>query len=434
MYTKEFFMTTARTRFGFRPRVWLQRIHLWATLTFGLILLVVTTSGALALFHHEVDQALEPKYYKVTPGPAIGFEQAWKTIKRAHPNEPVSDVIRANDTAPYYARIGVDNDKSVYVDPGTGQINGVKGVGGTLMGWFANLHTSLFLNEAKFPYPAWTPEWIKKWIGESLGELLLKLTALALGLMVISGAVLWWPGIKKMAYSFKLRRQGSVYVRQYDWHKIIGFVGLPFLAMWGLTAMNFYEPFHPIIEKTWLTATFANVQLPPDDLKSDFKGKTAKDQLSILELRTIAERELPQGSKIINLGVPDLSAKFKDKDAEKAAREQTVTVWGSHGLDPWKYGEFPGNYSVTIDQYSGKVLDTNAKRLDSSWGANIFENWFYPIHAGIAVPWWARFIWFTFGMLPLFLAVTGMRMYLLKRGQRIKKRRTTFEPALAADD
>jgi uncharacterized iron-regulated membrane protein len=431
-------MTTAptptRSRFRFRPRVWMQRVHLWATLTVGLILMVVTTSGAIALFHQEVDAAMTPKYFQVTPGPAISHEEAHRIVKAAYPNEPVGEVIRANDQAPYYARIGVDSDKNVYVDPGTGQINGVKGTSETFMGWFASLHTSLFLSEAKIPYPAWTPEWIKTWIGENLSEFLLKLTALALALMVITGAVLWWPGIKKMAYGFKLRRQGSTYIRQYDWHKVIGFASLPFMAMWGLTAMNFYEPFHPVIEKTWLAATFSNVQHPPEDLKSDAKGKTAKDQLSIPELRAIAERELPQGARIINLGGPDLTAKFKDKEAEKTAREGTVQVWGSHGLDPWKYGQFPGNYSVTIDQYSGKVLDTNAQRLDSSWGANVFENWFYPIHAGIAVPWWARLIWFGFGMLPLFLAVTGTRMYLIKRGQRIAKRRTNLEPALAADD
>jgi uncharacterized iron-regulated membrane protein len=418
----------------FKARVWMQRIHLWSTLTLGLILLVVTTSGAAALFHHEVDAALEPKYYRVTPGPPITYEEAYRVIKAAHPLEPVHEVIRANEQAPYHAAVGADFEKTVYLDPGTGQINGVKGRSQTMMGWFAKLHTSLFLDEAKLPYPTWTPDWIKTWVGESLSEFVLKLTALSLSLLVITGAVLWWPGIKKMAYGFKLRRQGSVYIRQYDWHKIIGFASLPFLAMWGLTAMNFYEPFHPIIEKTWLAATFSNVQHPPEDLKSDAKGKTAKDQLSIPELRRITERELPQGSRIVNLGIPDLNAKFKDKDAEKAAREQTITVWGSRGLDPYHYSEFPGNYSVTVDQYSGKVLDTNAKRLDSSWGANVFENWFYPLHAGIAVPWWARLIWFVFGMLPLFLAVTGLRMYLLKRTQRIAKRRTNLEPTLAADD
>ena len=416
----------------FKPRVWMQRIHLWSSLTLGIVLLVVTISGSLALFHPEVDRLVQPKFYQATPGPAISFEQAWQTIKKAHPNEPVGEVIRANQNAPYYASIGVDRDKTAFVNPGTGQINGVKGDGGTFMGWFAKLHTSLFLDGVKFAYPRWVPEWVQKWIGEDLAALVLKITALSLTFMVFTGAVLWWPGIKKMAYAFKLRRNGSTYIRQYDWHKIVGFVGLPFLAMWAITASNFYDPFKPLIHQAWFTLTTAKVMPAPEGLKSDSKNKTAADQISIPKVREIALKALPQGATIINLGVPDLSAKFKNKDAEKEARESTITVWGSYGLDPWKYGDYPGNYGVTIDQYSGKVLDNNEARL-ASVGANIYENWFYPIHAGIAVPWWARTVWFAFGMLPTFLAVTGIRMYLIKRQGRLKKR-VGFGPIMVGAD
>jgi uncharacterized iron-regulated membrane protein len=276
------------------------------------------------------------------------------------------------------------------------------------------------------------PEWVQKWLGANLAELFLKITALALALMVITGAILWWPGIRKMAYSFRIRKGGSAYIRNFDYHKVLGFIALPFLAMWALTALNFYEPFHPWIENAWLTATFATATAAPEDLVSDATNKTASDQLTMAELREIAKRELPEGSSIINLGVPDLNVTFADEEAEKTVREQTITVWGSYGLDPWKYSAYPGNYSVTIDQYSGKVLDKNEERL-AVLGSNIFENWFYPIHAGIAVPWWARTLWFAFGMIPLFLAVTGLRMYLIKRKGRIAKRKRDGLVAAGAD-
>jgi uncharacterized iron-regulated membrane protein len=418
--------------FWMKPRVLMQRVHLWASLTLGVALLVVTTSGSIALFHHEVDNFLAPAYYQVTPGETISFEEAWSIIKNAYPDEQVHEVIRANEHAPYYASVGVDFDKTVYVDPGTGKINGVKTGSQTFMGWFATLHTSLFLGDVEFKYPASLPEWVQKWLGANLAELFLKITALALALMVITGAILWWPGIRKMAYSFRIRKGGSAYIRNFDYHKVLGFIALPFLAMWALTALNFYEPFHPWIENAWLTATFATATAAPEDLVSDATNKTASDQLTMAELREIAKRELPEGSSIINLGVPDLNVTFADEEAEKTVREQTITVWGSYGLDPWKYSAYPGNYSVTIDQYSGKVLDKNEERL-AVLGSNIFENWFYPIHAGIAVPWWARTLWFAFGMIPLFLAVTGLRMYLIKRKGRIAKRKRDGLVAAGAD-
>ncbi len=403
--------------FKFRPRVWLQRIHLWATLTLGMLLLVTTTSGSIALFHQEIDQMLDEKYYKVTEGKTISFAEAAAIIKKAYPTEPVYEIIRAAENAPYHASVGFDNQKTVYVDPGTGLINGVKSDTATFMGFFAKLHTALFLGDVKLTFPQWIPEWLQKWIGETLADLVLKIVALTLSIMVLSGAVLWFPGLKKIAYSFKLRRTGSVYIRQYDWHKILGFTALPFLAMWGLTAMNFYEPFRPLIQKAWYGITFASVQPAPENLKSETKNKTSKDQISMARLQEIAIKELPVGSRIINLGTPDLNIKFKDEEAEKVAREQTITVWGSKGLDPYQFSEFPGQYGVTIDQYSGKVLDKNETRL-AVFGSNVYENWFYPIHAGIAVPWWARLIWFAFGLIPLFLAITGIRMYLIKRAKR----------------
>lgn len=419
-------LSPQRSRYWLKPRVLTQRIHLWASLTLGIALLIVTTSGSIALFHHEVDSILAPGYYKVTPGEAISLEEAWAIIKKNYPDQPVHEVIRANESAPYYASVGFDYEKTVYVDPGTGQINGVKTNAQTFMGWFATLHTSLFLGSVEFKYPAWLPQWIQTWIGTNLSELLLKITALSLALMVITGAILWWPGIRKMAYSFRIRSHGSAYIRNFDYHKVLGFIALPFLAMWALTAMNFYEPFHPWIEKVWLTATFATATDTPEDLVSDATNKTASDQLTIAELREIAQRELPQGARIINLGIPDLNVTFADEEAEKEARESAIYVWASKGLDPWKYSEYPGNYSVVIDQYSGEVLDKNQERL-AVLGSNIFENWFYPIHAGIAVPWWARIIWFIFGMIPLFLAVTGLRMYVIKRkGRMAQKRRKSL--------
>lgn len=415
-------------KFWMKHRVLMQRVHLWASLTLGVALLVVTTSGSIALFHHDVDRLLEPSYYQVTPGEAISHEEAWAVIKKAYPDERVHEVIRANDKSPYYASVGADFDKTVYVDPGTGQINGVKTNNQTVMGWFATLHTSLFLGKVELKYRAWLPEWVKTWIGANLAELFLKITALALALMVITGAILWWPGIRKMAYSFRIRNKGSSYIRNFDYHKVLGFIALPFLAMWALTAMNFYEPFHPWIENAWLGVTLANVAPAPEDLVSDAMNKTASDQLTVSELLEIARRELPEGSRIINLGIPDLNITFADEEAEKAAREQTITVWGSKGLDPWTFSEYPGNYGVTIDQYSGEVLDKNEERL-AVIGSNIYENWFYPIHAGIAVPWWARTLWFVFGMIPLFLAVTGLRMYLIKRKGRVAKQRNALTAA-----
>src|SRR5581483_10011540 len=116
------------------------------------------------------------------------------------------DDIVTSPTDSYHVYLSREDDDTylgmAFVDPGTGRYLGYYDEDKTLWGWFATLHYSLFSDKIKFAYPAWVPEWLKTWLGESLADLLLKNAALELFILVITGAYLWWPGIKKLATGF----------------------------------------------------------------------------------------------------------------------------------------------------------------------------------------------------------------------------------------
>jgi uncharacterized iron-regulated membrane protein len=403
-----------------KPRVLLQRLHLWATLLVGAFLLIVTTTGSVALFRHEINILAFPTLYQVTPSSQpVGIDEARAVAQAAFPKEHVETTIRARETEPYLFYVGENPQRTVTVDPGTGKLNGSFIPEQTFVGFLAKVHYTLLSDKIEFKYPAWIPEWIQKTLGANLGEFVLKIIAFALLVMVLTGAVLWYPGIKKLALAFRLRLKRSEYIRQYDWHKIIGFVSLPFLAMWALTALNFYEPWNGWIKTAWYTITFSSEASTPPEVKSKPSDATP---ISASRAARIAQNAVPE-ARLISVSLPH------EKDG-------AVDVWMARGVDPYAYGEWPGNVNLKLDQYTGIVLDNSLKH-NSSWAADLYNNWTYPLHAGIAVPWWARLVWFAFGMLPLILAYTGLRMWWLKRRARLQKsaRHTEhLEPARASSD
>ncbi|NJK44703.1 MAG: PepSY domain-containing protein [Pleurocapsa sp. SU_196_0] len=103
-----------------RPRVVIQRLHLWATLLVGAFLVVVTTTGSVALFRHELNRLAFPALYTVTPASQpINMDEARGVVQTAFPKDHVENIIRARDTEPYLFYVGENPQRTVTVDPGT---------------------------------------------------------------------------------------------------------------------------------------------------------------------------------------------------------------------------------------------------------------------------------------------------------------------------
>lgn len=395
-------MTAPRRQRFVRPRVLMQRLHLWASLTLGLFLLVVTTSGVVALFELDLHRLSQPQLFHVTSGPdPVGLDEAKRTLHAAYPDYLVTDAVAKPATAYLLYLEGEDETHlNAYVDPGTGRLNGVLEPTATLPGWFAHLHVTLLADKITFTYPEWVPGWVQTLVGATLSDLLLKLVAFALFVMVLTGGYLWWPGMRKLALAFSLRFKRSRYLKHYDLHKVVGFASLPFLFMWAVTAMNFYEPFSPIIKRVWYALTFSQ-----DAVAQDYASTVTGDRMiSARRAEDVASRAVPEAT-FISYSPP---------------REENgvVEVWLAHGVDPYAYSEWPGNVNLKLDAYSGRVL-YNSLEHTPSWGAEVYNSWFFNLHSGWAVPWWARTIWALFGLVPLVLAVTGLSMWRLKRNCKV---------------
>jgi uncharacterized iron-regulated membrane protein len=402
--------TKSATAFRIKPRSVLQKLHLWSALIVGLFLVVVTTSGVAALYELDLNKLFYSHLYHATASAEpVSLDEARVTVQAAYPDYTIADaVVKPNEAYLFYVTSPDDEHVNIYVDPGTNRLNGSYQPEHTVMGWLAHLHYTLLADKIELPYAETTPQWVKDWVGLTLSDLLLKIISLAFFVMVLTGAYIWWPGVKKLAYNFKLRLGKSAYIKHYDWHKILGFISLPFLFMWAVTALNFYTPFQPVIKTIWHTVTFSKAVPEPDEFKSTIIAN--KTTINSETAKKIALETLP-GARFVSYSPP-------------IEADGTVSLWLAQGLDPYAYGEWPGNINLLLDAYSGEVLYNSAAQ--SNWSSYLYNNWFFPLHAGTVVPWWARIFWAVFGLMPLFLAITGVSMWWIKRKQQ-KQRRLKVE-------
>lgn len=399
-----------------RWRPGLRRLHGWLALLTGVILLIVVLSGTILLYQPEIDKVLHPGLYKSTESDdPVSPAEALHNVRDELPhfNDAATVVLNRGSYEIYSA----DYMRQAHVDPGTGEVTGVSSHDTGFFGFLANLHTCGLTCK---DYPGYAP-WLKNPKFEildnkfSVGTAILAGSAIVLIILSLTGLVLWWPGIKRMARGLTIRRGKSRYATNYDLHKVFGFVALPFLLMWAITGASFEIK---QVEEAWYAVLPGNE--PPKKFPTFESDPKSGDGIGPEEAAAIAVARVPD-SEMTSITMPAPSDKKGYYD-----------IWVTDGWDSYRGGEWPGDAEVAVDRWGGetKVLyagpDTNRSVAWQLW-----EDWSYPLHAGVAVPWIPRIVWLGFGLVPLLLAITGTTVWWIRRRKRRAKRKRK-PPAVTA--
>lgn len=401
-----------------RVRPLMVATHRWISIALGAVLLVVVLSGALLLLRPEIHKALNSELYNATPtDEPISQSQALASARTAFPDFAAADVILNRGV---YEVQDVDYRQQVHVDPGTGRVLGIyraDGAEGAVFGFLENLHYCFFGCEeypahvaflsAEVPFLS-DPDF--PLIGNediTWGGLVLGLSALLLLTLAVTGIVLWWPGLRRIARSMRVRHRKGRYAVNYDLHKVVGMAAIPFLLMWAVTGASFE---FKQVKDVWYWA------LPGDPPAETVFASTpeADRSVSMDQAVAIAERTLP-GRGVVATSVPDM------KVADSA-----YSIWLQDGVDPYAYGSYPGDAQVSVDRYSGKAAVTYGDPgTDPALSAVLMDEWGYPIHAGLPVNGWWRLLWLVLGLTPLLLAITGVTTWVMRRRMGRRRRRQT---------
>jgi uncharacterized iron-regulated membrane protein len=391
----------------------LSRIHRWASFAAGLVLLVVVLSGVALVYAPELDEALAPELYRATPtdGP-IPPERAVAVVREELPGFGPADVVMNRGV---YEVMDADYGKQAHVDPGTGALLGVGSHDRGVMGFLRNLHMCGLSCEGYTGYVPFLAHPVPLLgstapvvgnDGLTWGGLILGLMGLVLLLLCVSGIVIWWPGLRDWARGWRVRRGKGGYAANYDLHKVVGMAAIPFLLMWAVTGAGF--EFRQV-GQAWY-ALLPGGPAPEQAEEDEFHSVPVEGRsVSMAEARAIAAETVP-GARLTSISVPDRS------DPGSAYH-----VWVQRGVDPWAHGTWPGNVEVTVDRYTGRAEVTYGQE-GQPLSRQVWDDWNYPVHAGVAFNGWWRTIWLLVGLTPLLLAVTGITTWVMRRRMRGRKR------------
>jgi len=227
-----------------RPKsLWLRKalfqVHLWTGIALGLYVFVISVSGSAIVFRNEL-------YNSLWPGPrivAIGshrftHDELRAAALRAYPQYRVSwiwDASRPN--APLNQAVEIWLDRSGHkeqrlFDPYTGQDLGEsRPYSIQVMAWLLDLHVNLLSGKT--------------------GRLINGVCSVFVLGLAITGAVLWWPGVRSWRRGLVVRSKSNWKLFNWQLHNAIGLWLLPVVFMFGLVGVyaGFPAPFQALVNK-----------------------------------------------------------------------------------------------------------------------------------------------------------------------------------------
>jgi uncharacterized iron-regulated membrane protein len=222
-----------------RPQsLWLRKalfqIHLWTGIGIGLYVLLISVSGTVLIYRRELAQTFssEPRI-AAGPGSRMTVDELKQAAKRVFPGYEATRVDeRKNPEQPVEILLERGEKKFQRLfNPYTGaDLGDPLRAGFRFIQWLADLHDNL--------------------LSERTGRRWNAIGALLATLLCLTGAVIWWPGIKNWRSSLTFRWRGNR--KGFNWalHSALGFWSIAFIFMWGISGiyLSIPEPFNGVVE------------------------------------------------------------------------------------------------------------------------------------------------------------------------------------------
>ena len=218
-------------------RLWLD-VHLWIGVGLLIVIIPVSVSGAILVWHDQLDRALYAKRYAVTgpeaSRPILDYAQAAQaafgdraTLTQVRlPREAGDPVVAVGRIAGEPGPGGRPRSLNAWIDPPTGQVLDTAEVAKGFTMVMHRLHGSLLIPPSGKP-------------GPSLGRQIVGWLGWAMFVSCLTGLWLWWPRHGGFVKGLRWRRGASTL---FNLHHMMGFwICIP-LAVLSLTGVYISSP------------------------------------------------------------------------------------------------------------------------------------------------------------------------------------------------
>ncbi|HMB73655.1 MAG TPA: PepSY-associated TM helix domain-containing protein [Gammaproteobacteria bacterium] len=200
------------------------QIHLWSALICGAYVILISVTGSAVVLRREFGRWFSPPSFIEVGESRLSDAEISATIGAAWPAfEVVSVGPGSSERVPVPVTL-VRGERTIErrVNPYTGEDLGDPFPWQLeLMSWLVDLHDNL--------------------LSGPTGRRVNGVGGLAFMLIIVTGAILWWPrGLWRRSVTFSFREHGIAFL--WRLHSSIGFWSLPLLLIWGVTAAYFGFP------------------------------------------------------------------------------------------------------------------------------------------------------------------------------------------------
>lgn len=379
-------------------------LHLWTGLVFGTILVVLGLTGSALSWMHELDVFLNPGLLHVAP--PLGLRTG--DPLRADPalTQAVGEVLTRDlrygkpSTLELPARAG-----DVFVawyrsSPGSGNAPWVPSVTRQVMVDPANLSVTGERNWGEFgvsrPLLMPTLFHIHRYlVAGEIGKVVVAVTGVSLLLTVLTGVILWWPRMVRLAIwnAVTVRHGGSWPRFSFQLHRAGGFFAAPVLLVSALSGIHFNMP-------DWVTPVVNVISPVTPNTKLMNQSIRPGDGMSVAVAVTAAQAKFPDG-RVSRVSLP-----------AKTGQPFEIRV-----RQPAELRQGPGATRISIDSGDASVL--RVIDPERARGGDKFLSWLFPLHTGEAFGLGGRIFISLFGFIPLAFFVTGLVIWVKLRKKKI---------------
>ena len=212
------------------------QIHLWTGLALGVYVVVLCLSGSALVFRDELDELFEtPRPEYDASARVLSTAELRTMAEQAYPGYTITRVgdrvRRQNPVIEIWMDRAGDHKERLF-NPYTGEDLGEAVPRGTrAILWLARLHDELlFGDNGKF------------WNG--VGSALMTV-------LVVTGAVIWWPGIRSWRRGMTVKWRAAWPRLNFDLHSAMGFWFFAIIAIWAVSGIYLAipEPFAAFVDR-----------------------------------------------------------------------------------------------------------------------------------------------------------------------------------------
>ena len=378
-------------------------MHLISALCAGVIIFIMSATGALLAFERQVIEfsEREARYVQVPPGAQkLAPQQILESVRAAKPDaKPAS--IGINDEPGSAWMIGLGRDGFLFVDPYTGAMTGegnkeVRNVMSELRNW----HRYVALSGDQRP----------------VGKALTGAANLIFLFLAISGLYIWMPRmltwkLVKPVIWFRGGLRGKA--RNFNWHNTIGFWTSLFLVIFTLTAT--------VISYQWasnLLYTLTGNEVPAAQGQSGGGPSQQAEQAYVYPTNLDAIWPLAEGR----------SPEWKSISLRLPVEKNTAVFTIDEGI----YWNIFGRSTLTVDAATAEV--TKWDPYGERNAAQQLRSWFRFTHTGETGGIVGQVIGFIACVGGAFLVWTGFSLAFRRFGKWLKKGRRNDGQEIGEND